>query len=439
MNNGEHSKLPRTENHFKIPMVSKRKISQSLVIGFSCRALAQSVSRAGLEPWVIDCCGDLDTLECSAHYQKIDALDDQKSIGECVERWGSKADFDCVFFAGGMENQDLSPNLPSAGINESPLARLRSWRAWESWAREVGMEFPKTMDLESEAARAITNKIQSAYEPDRTWLIKDLSQAGGLGVRLCENGLAEKDLLNRDSDRRLRILQQYVDGDSVGVSFLSGRKGGVALGAVRALPHAQHPWSDFIYRGSMGPIPLTEQEWLILDSFANCVTLQSGWSGVWNADFIRASDGWYLLEINPRWSAGMELLDQKWRRSIAWHHANVVGDNGNPLSWIAQKNIIEEDRSKKAAPIRKEILYLDRSWSCTEQAVASMWERRWGSAESSLPPWSFADIPPAKTELEAGYPFCSLFTIVGEQEQGDEWSMKAKDWLRLEFQVPIAP
>lgn len=439
MHTREHSKLPQTENHTKILRAFDRMGFPSLVIGFSCRALAQSVHRAGLEPWVIDCCGDLDTLDCSSRYQKINGLDNTLAIEECVSRWQSETEFCCVFLAGGMENQISLPILPSLGIPIVALPLLRAWQSWERWAWKVGLAFPETMVLQSDPSHSIADKLGSFHESENTWLVKDLSQAGGLGVRRLQPGLNERDSYSvAEEDRNTVVLQRHVRGDSLGVAFLSGSEGGVAIGAVQSLSHRHHPWSEFIYRGSIGPLPLTQDEWSRLDAFARCVTLETGWLGVWNADFIRASDGWYLLEINPRWSAGMELLDREKERSIAWHHAHAIGAIDNGESWNSQERLIEQMRLQSVAPIRKEILYLESPWKCTEQAVAAMWERRWVGRSVSSNSWSFGDIPPGRTELGAGYPFCSLFTEMENGKQNCERSMEAKQWMRREFQIPIA-
>jgi predicted ATP-grasp superfamily ATP-dependent carboligase len=166
--------------------------------------------------------------------------------------------------------------------------------------------------------------------------------------------------------------------------------------------------------------------------------VETDWLGIWNADFVQTADGWYLLEINPRWSAGMELIDRGWQHSIAWHHAHAVGAIKSSYSWAEQKRLIEEYRKQVAAPIRKEILYLKRPWRCTEQAIVSMWGRRWGSASPIPSPWYFGDIPQVKTELGEGYPLCSLFTEVGNDDPGDTKWIAAKAWLQREYQIPIA-
>lgn len=439
MHHAEHSKLPLIENHTKILRSLHRMRSQSLVIGFSCRALAQSVQRAGLQPWVIDCCGDLDTIACATRYQKVDALDDHAAIGECVERWQNEAEFKSIFFAGGMENQVSFPNLSSLGEVSAPLSRLRSWQSWEQWAKQAGIAFPETIPLDGNSTRETAGRLHSSLAENSNWLVKDLSQAGGLGVHRCRDGMVDQGSLRLEKrSRESRILQRMVSGDCIGVSFLSGRDGALALGAVRALPHSQHPWSEFIYRGSIGPIPLTREEWSLFDALASCITVETDWLGIWNADFVQTADGWYLLEINPRWSAGMELIDRGWQHSIAWHHAHAVGAIKSSYSWAEQKRLIEEYRKQVAAPIRKEILYLKRPWKCTEQAIASMWGRRWGSASPIPSPWYFGDIPQVKTELGEGYPLCSLFTEVGNDDPGDTKWIAAKAWLQREYQIPIA-
>lgn len=442
MNNGEHFKRRPGESHVKMASVAQLRSRKALVVGFSCRALAQSVRRSGMDPWVIDCCGDLDTLDIATRYSPIDSLDNCPLLTETIASWRSEGEFGGVFFAGGIERLPsiyLAPNVSSGSIS---FSRMRSWETWMRWALQSGMEFPETHSIVGLKSSGHVLPWTEG-ENDDTWLIKDHWQAGGLGISRFDPVVGTRNFewgrnAWESSDRLL--LQRQIEGEGVGVSFLSGKTGAVAIGGVNALPLHPHPWSDFIYRGSSGPMALEPQEWERLDNFAERVTQESGWLGVWNADFLRtADDRWVLLEINPRWSAGMELLDRNWEHSIAWHHHNVCGNALEPLFWDEQKRLICRERLQIDAPVRKEILYLAKPWRATERAITGMWERRWEIPFTSSEPCWVADIPRADTELGAGFPLCSLFTRMDDENESDDVAKNAKVWLEQELDIPICP
>ncbi|XZE44949.1 ATP-grasp domain-containing protein [Pirellulaceae bacterium SH467] len=419
------------------PLVNGR----ALVFGFSCRALAQSVRRAGLEPWVIDCCGDRDTLDTAASYFYVDSLDNLPMLMEIVSGWRSEGEFESVFFAGGVERLRELPHSITAGSNSPPFSRMRSWETWARWAVQSGIEFPETHSiLESQSYGQNQPWLQGRF--DDAWLMKDHSQAGGIGVSRFDPAIARRNCEAESdtggSNSRL-ILQRRIEGQGFGLSFLSGEEGAITLGGVRSLPHHPHPWSEFIYRGSSGPIVLSPCDWERLDHFAKCVTQESGWLGVWNADFIRtADDRWVLLEINPRWSAGMELIERNWERSIAWHHNNICGNELDPLSWGEQERVIRRERLQSAAPVSKEILYLAKPWKVTHRASEAMWERRFQRRLSETETNWFGDIPVPDVELGAGFPLCSLFITLEDRSASYDRSQQIKDWIQQELGIPIA-
>jgi uncharacterized protein len=105
--------------------------------------------------------------------------------------------------------------------------------------------------------------------------------------------------------------QQFIPGRVFGASFIDSDSGARLLGVARQLIDCS--WTGaprFHYAGSIGPIPLTEarrQELLRLgDLLATEFELQ-GWFGV---DFIiDDQQRLWILEVNPRYTASMELLE----------------------------------------------------------------------------------------------------------------------------------
>lgn len=107
-------------------------------------------------------------------------------------------------------------------------------------------------------------------------------------------------------------LQQWIPGCVIGAHCNLTAQGSELLGITEAFNHED--WigpTEFAYRGSWGPLPVSEHPQLTqpLLRLAEAVRVATGLRGWVQFDLIEASDGQrWLLEINPRWAAGMELL-----------------------------------------------------------------------------------------------------------------------------------
>jgi predicted ATP-grasp superfamily ATP-dependent carboligase len=153
-------------------------------------------------------------------------------------------------------------------------------------------------------------------------------------------------------------------------------------------------------------LPIERSAWGRLNAFGERVRRETGVRGLWGADWILDAEGWWLLEINPRWSASMELLDAGWSTPLVELHVRAILDDALDAK-------LAEHASQMAAsppqPARvKTIVYATSDWSLTEEDLEWMWERRWRFAgPDGVDGSGFADIPATADRLMRGTPVLS--------------------------------
>lgn len=210
----------------------------------------------------------------------------------------------------------------------------------------------------------------------------------------------------------MEYAQRYIEGDVLGITFLRHGCRSFVMGCAMSWPMDSF-WGPmpFIYRGSVGPIALSSVERTRLTDFANRVSDETGLTGLWQADFVRNSDGWWLLEINPRWSSSMELIEAVGGVSLVAHHvASVLGES--------EMRSIAFDREGGAGFIGKVVRYALNDFAPSYNLLEAWWEKRWDGAWGSLQVENrLADIPGESSVIPAGYPICTEYASGGSIDE----------------------
>ncbi|MFN7731029.1 MAG: ATP-grasp domain-containing protein [Pirellula sp.] len=366
-----------------------------ILAGASCRAAAQCARRAGYVPVVFDDFQDRDLLECAICFPCSALLEWSNRIAQTIPHA-------VAMIAGGMENRpELMMGLQNAqfklGVEPGSLQVLRDPRRWQRWASESGLLFPATRWHEQGPP---SREDMATSHP--AWLTKSTHSAGGLGVASWDPRVDPP----APSTRSL-LWQQHLSGISVGVSYLATSSENHCLGAASAW-YRTWPWAPtpFIYRGSVGPFPIEPSAALRLNAFGERVRRETGIRGLWGADWMVGADGWWLLEINPRWSASMELLDAG--ASIPWVELHVRALQGDTIAAKLAEHAAQRPSRLPDRAWAKTIVYAISDWSLDEEDLAWMWERRWRFAgPDGLDGSGFADIPATADRLMRGTPVLS--------------------------------
>jgi len=153
------------------------------------------------------------------------------------------------------------------------------------------------------------------YDGQGNWIIKSLNSSGGTAIRAYDGSPYEGE-----------YPQRLIDGQSIGVCF-AGSSGGETrlIGISRHItgdPGFRQP--SFQYGGLIYPADVGRDIEGNLEKFGRKIAESSGISGFWGADFILSNEKLWLLEINPRFTATLELIALE-------HGLDLVAEQGGML------------------------------------------------------------------------------------------------------------
>jgi predicted ATP-grasp superfamily ATP-dependent carboligase len=294
-----------------------------LVAAFSGRALAASARRAGFVPHVVDCFGDLDleaaTSRClPARVQTgfrpralLAALED---LAACAERpplgLVLGTGFECdprllVRLAERFRLLGCAPEVVRGAKDPATLFPLLD---------RVGIAHPET-------------RREAPARPDG-WLMKRVGGSGGLHVLACPSA-------PRPDPRR--YFQRRLEGTPVSVAaVVAGRT--IQICGFTEQWCSPLPRRRYRYGGAVTQPDISPSAHARMIAAAEALAPALGLTGLVSFDFLLAGDTPYLLEVNPRPGATLDILDDGHGALFQAHVAAALGDPLAP----------EPDRSSRA-------------------------------------------------------------------------------------------
>ncbi|MEY4565736.1 MAG: hypothetical protein RLY14_706 [Planctomycetota bacterium] len=317
-----------------------------VLLGSSVRAMAQSCHYLNIPVWAVDQFADSD---CRAVASRIT----QKELQEITVADFPK-DLRLAFLpGGGIENhptlaEQLADTFAWCGLSGDQLRAIRELENIFPIARQCGIKTPATFFFSKGADSLDYERFDFENLQPNQWLWKSSQSGGGLGVSDIETWDVLKYLL---TIRAEGYLQESIRGEAFGATMILSRQGEPEwIGASRLLtagnplpnsllwenagenpgrtqiPSSRRTDYPYLFGGAIGPVPLPQAVIDRLLSFAKQCHQHFGIRGWFQVDFIlnQQHDLW-LLEINPRWSATMEIYERTTGRSLVSPHLNAWG------------------------------------------------------------------------------------------------------------------
>ena len=344
-----------------------------LIAGVSTRALAVSAARAGYRVTAVDAFGDADLREV-AEVLPLSPHGATRYTPAAAAAAGRPVTADAVAYTSNFENfpeavSALARGRRLLGNPAAVLTQVRNPITLARVLRQRGFAVPATRASAPPAAR----------EPER-WLLKPRRSGGGHGTTPWRIG--------RPVSRRA-YLQERIRGLTGSIVFAADGRRAVVLGLSRQLVGERNFGAHaFRYCGSLlaperAPLFPRQAELLVrATALADAVTEAFGLRGLNGLDFV-ARDGVPLpIEVNPRYSASMELVERATGASLFTIHAGAC-----------------EGRLPESArlPLRvygKAIVYARRDVVVGDPVA-------WG-----VP--AIADVPHPGERIGRGHPICTL-------------------------------
>lgn len=227
-----------------------------------------------------------------------------------------------IIYTGGLENYPrLVDQLAGNG---------RLWGNPGAVLEEVRDPFAVSGKLSQEGLYIPAVSLETSVAPtDGSWLAKPRTGAGGLGVQPWKGGELPNDY----------FLQQKVEGAPHGAIYWGTDEGVAFVG-----DSMQLILGGFYYSGSVGPIDLEPTVQEQLDTMAKVLHEDFHLRGLFGIDFALEGEKAWFIEVNPRWTASVEILERGFGVSaIELHRSAFIGPPVQPTPTrrtIAGKRIL---------------------------------------------------------------------------------------------------
>ncbi len=286
-----------------------------LVAALSGRALAASARRAGFAPFVVDAFGDEDTRALAAAYRCLPEVTRTGfrarplvSALEALAAEAKKAPIGVVLGSGFEDTPKLVAALarrfPLLGNGANSIAR----------AKDPGVFFPL---LDSLAVPHPETRMSRPTAP-AGWLSKRIGGSGGAHVIAC----------SETRTQRGRYFQRGLEGELVSLLSVAGGGRLSIVGFSRQWSVGAEP-RPYRYGGASGPAPLAVAAKGPMITAAEAVSGALGLVGLVSFDFLLAGSVPYLLEVNPRPGATLDVFDDPSGTLFAAH---IAASSGEPVA-----------------------------------------------------------------------------------------------------------
>jgi methenyltetrahydromethanopterin cyclohydrolase len=337
-----------------------------LIVAGSGRMLAQAAKHAGLKPLVVDLFADLDTQGYAEDFRQIKSLAEH-DLAPAVDHFIERYAVTHVIYGSGFECHPeslfyLSSRLIMLGNDPDVFARQFDKSAFFSTLDQLNIPHPEV--------------AFSAPDCAGSWLLKPMQGQGGFGIKRYQ----------ADDDAAASVYwQKFLAGTPYSVLFLADGEQIQVIGFNSQWSVRLSETQEFVFSGVANSCALPDAHKAKITGRLKQMVPVFGLKGLNSLDFIHADDCSYVLEINPRPSASMQLYD----RDLLVRHIQAC--------------------SGAQSFGRESLAYCAASQDCHSTGYQVVY------AEHDLiipdhfewPPWCM-DLPKSGNMCRAGQPLCSI-------------------------------
>jgi uncharacterized protein len=289
-----------------------------LILGISVRAMVESAVNSKYAAAALDAFGDRDVAAIAESHSLHHDFQVRYSPNALFDA-SRGLEFDAIAYTANLENHPevlrrFAENCRIIGNSPQTVEAVRNWAALFPRLKEAGFSVPET----------IFRGKMSAPDPSGRWLVKPVLSGGGHGIEFFQREkLPGKNFM----------LQKFITGKSCSASFVANGRDCVLVGITEQLVGlGAFGAQGFRYCGNV--LPVREAVDRVIPEkvrrLAEFLTQEYGLTGVNGFDFILHGDQVTLTEINPRYSASMELIERAYGLPIFQLHTKATLDGTLP-------------------------------------------------------------------------------------------------------------
>lgn len=375
-----------------------------LLVSFSGRMLAELAVKAGYPVLALDYFGDYDLQQLCRNVSLRHNFNTAYSVKTLVDA-AQTLPGAAVVYGAGLENHPaevarLAENRQLLGNSPDTLVRVRNPFLLTEALQAGGFAAPETQPAAPTPANHAT----------RRWLWKSLRSGGGIGVAPWSGSMPPQ----------AGILQAWLPGMVGSVVFVANGERAVLLGLTEQLSERKPFFAPgFKYCGNLLPPRLAAGQvarlLAQLQALATYLTQTFGLRGINGIDFVWHQEQAWTIEVNPRISASLELMD--WLFGIDSFKMHVQSFSGQLPDFNLTAALTTPGASGKA------IVYAPCDLTVGD---TSQWPAR-----------GIKDVPHPGEQIEQGQPVCTILTQGASSDDCLQRLRVQAARLRNEFQ-PVA-
>ena len=362
---------------------------RTLIVGVSTRAIAESAVRGGHRVVTVDYFGDRDQKERVENHSLLREFRLPFSAPNLLVAAG-KQNFDSFVYISSLENHpevvgELAKRGRLLGNTPEVLRGARDWQHLRSVCAEGNVP----------AAVTLLSGEEKEASPEFRWLLKPVRSGGGHGIRFWDGSWIGK----------AHVLQRFVEGRSASAAFVADGEKSVLVGVSEQLiGRSELGTHGFAWCGNILPLHLPSGHRAIfletVETMAARLTRRLGLRGLNGMDLVvaRGADEApvpFLVEINPRFTSSMELIELVYGLNMFSLHVDALA--GKLPDFSLARHFVETPFTGKG------IVFARRSCIVPENLGGVERGRR--------------DIPFPGDKIGAGHPICTVFSAGGEREE----------------------
>jgi len=266
--------------------------------------LAQAAQHIGLQPLVIDLFADLDTLVAAVDYQQVSDLTISQLVPAINYLLSRYAVTKLLYGSGFEQHRDslfyLQSRFTVLGNHADTFARVQHKSEFFAVLDSLNIPHPETR-----------------FTPPKStdgWLIKPKQGQGGVGVQ------------HYSSDKQINetiYWQKYQTGSVHSVLFLANGENINIVGF-----NTQWTSQEFLFSGIINHCPIPDENKIKIITWLKQLTKIFNLCGLNSLDFIYYQHQTYILEINARIPASMQLYDASLLLSHIQNKLNTIKQQG---------------------------------------------------------------------------------------------------------------
>ncbi len=351
-------------------------MTRVLIAGVSTRGFAESAARAGYDVVAVDGFGDLDLRARAAAVALARQRTGRFGVAAAV-RAAAGLSRDAVCYVASFENH---PRAVAA------LTAEREGALWGNPPAVLARVRDPVRVADALAARGFATLLVRRGAPRAgargQWLLKPLASGGGSGIARW-SGRAGRRV------PREHYLQQRIAGLPGSIVFAADGRRAVPLGLSLALVGERaFGGAGFRYCGNI-LFAAEPRLRAVASRLAAAVSEEFGLVGVNGIDFVAAGGIPYAVEINPRYTASLELVERACGLSIFETHARACAGTLPAFDVAAA--------CRTTGAVGKAIVYARRDVTAPPDT------RAWLEDES------VRDVPAPGERIARGRPICTIF------------------------------